>query len=90
MTATILDKRFFNLTDTAGNWTANNPVLGKGEFGIEVEADGTVGGTKAGNGIDAWNDLGYVIGGGAGSGAIDGGSPGSDFGGTSGIDGGSP
>lgn len=42
--------------DTAGNWTANNPVLAEGEFGYET--DNLLG--KLGNGVDDWNTLPYT------------------------------
>lgn len=42
--------------DTATNWSAKNPVLLVGEIGIESDT----GKLKVGNGITAWNSLGYV------------------------------
>lgn len=42
--------------DTAANWTAANPVLDVGEFG--VEEDTTL--FKTGDGVTAWNDLAYA------------------------------
>lgn len=42
--------------DSADNWEAQNPVLGKGECGIELDTNKF----KFGNGVKAWNDLKYV------------------------------
>lgn len=47
-------------TDTALNWNLNNPVLLKGEIGIELDT----GKMKVGNGEEAWNSLLYITGGG--------------------------
>lgn len=41
--------------DTAENWTARNPVLLKGEMGVEIDT----GKTKIGNGTDHWETLKY-------------------------------
>ena len=41
--------------DTATNWTTNNPVLGKGEMGVEINT----GKFKFGDGTKAWTALGY-------------------------------
>lgn len=41
--------------DTAENWTAQNPVLLKGEMGVEIDT----GKTKIGNGTDDWKTLKY-------------------------------
>lgn len=41
--------------DTAENWTAQNPVLLKGEMGVEIDT----GKTKIGNGTDNWKTLKY-------------------------------
>ena len=41
--------------DTAANWTAANPVLGAGEPGLETDT----GNSKLGDGVTAWNGLGY-------------------------------
>lgn len=43
--------------DTAANWTATNPVLAQGEFGIETDTLKI----KCGNGSSAWSALGYLI-----------------------------
>lgn len=61
--------------DTAANWTANNPTLLDGQFGIETDSYTDSGGfryykIKLGNGSVAWNSLPYMrlaaIGGGGG------------------------
>lgn len=41
--------------DTAENWTTQNPVLLKGEMGVEIDT----GKTKIGNGTDRWETLKY-------------------------------
>ena len=41
---------------TAAEWTAANPVLAAGELGLETDT----GKTKIGDGVTAWNSLGYV------------------------------
>ena len=41
--------------DTAAKWTSENPTLGKGEIGIEVDTKKF----KFGDGITAWNSLPY-------------------------------
>lgn len=41
--------------DTAENWTTQNPVLLKGEMGVETDT----GKTKIGNGTDQWTTLKY-------------------------------
>lgn len=41
--------------DTAENWTAQNPILLKGEMGVEIDT----GKTKIGNGTDDWKTLKY-------------------------------
>jgi hypothetical protein len=47
--------------DTAANWAATNPVLAQGEPGFETDTDFL----KVGDGVTAWNSLGYVAGVGA-------------------------
>lgn len=41
--------------DTAENWTTKNPILLKGEMGVEIDT----GKTKIGNGTDDWKTLKY-------------------------------
>lgn len=43
--------------DTAANWTANNPILQSGEFGLETDTRLT----KVGNGSTAWINLEYFV-----------------------------
>ena len=43
-------------TDTAANWTANNPTLLSGELGFESDT----GKAKLGDGSTAWTSLGYL------------------------------
>lgn len=48
--------------DTAAQWTANNPLLAEGEFGVETESIGTSAlKIKIGDGIALWNELSYVF-----------------------------
>ena len=54
----IENKRVKNRRDIAANWTANNPVLLAGEFGIEL--DSTPIKMKIGDGATHWNDLPYA------------------------------
>ena len=42
--------------DTAANWTTENPVLGKGELGIEIDTAKF----KIGDGVTAWSSLDYA------------------------------
>ena len=42
--------------DTSANWTSANPVLGKGELGIESDTRKH----KFGDGTTAWNELPYL------------------------------
>lgn len=42
--------------DTTANWEATNPVLGQGELGLELDTSAL----KAGDGVTAWNELGYT------------------------------
>ena len=47
--------------DTAENWSSKNPVLLKGEVGIELGASAAQNKFKVGDGTTAWNDLGYTF-----------------------------
>lgn len=48
---TLIAKR-----NTAENWTAANPTLSQGEFGVELDTLKF----KIGDGVTAWNDLAYA------------------------------
>ena len=48
--------------DSSTNWQTVNPILANGEFGKETDT----GKIKNGDGVTAWNDLGYSGGGSAG------------------------
>lgn len=50
-------KRTLQRRDTAANWTANNPVLGDGEFGFEKDTKKF----KIGDGSTDWNTLTYCL-----------------------------
>ena len=52
-----------NRRGTAAQWTAANPVLAAGEFGVETDTNKA----KIGNGSTAWNSLSYIITGSAGT-----------------------
>ena len=54
----ILNTRIQIRNDTAENWSSKNPVLLKGEVGLEMDASPIR--FKIGDGTTAWNDLGYV------------------------------
>ena len=47
--------------DTAENWSSKNPVLLKGEVGIELGASAAQNKFKVGDGTTAWNDLDYTF-----------------------------
>ena len=55
-----LDTRIVIRNDTASNWSAENPILLKGEIGIEIDTNQI----KVGDGTTSWNDLIYFSGGG--------------------------
>lgn len=44
--------------DTAANWSTNNPTLGKGQIGVEIDTKKF----KFGDGSTPWNSLGYGAG----------------------------
>lgn len=44
--------------DTAAKWTESNPILSKGELGVETDT----GKFKFGDGVSAWTSLGYASG----------------------------
>lgn len=52
----ILKTQILLKNDLAAKWTANNPVLGKGEMGIEYDTNKF----KFGDGKTHWNDLPYA------------------------------
>lgn len=62
--AVIIQKRY----DSEANWIANNPILAIAEEGWVTDLNQS----KVGNGVDDWNTLVYVSGGGGGD--LDGGS----------------
>ena len=61
MNVYLKDSVFTTRIDKSENWAAANPVLYKGERGI----DSTEGKEKVGDGVTAWNDLPWFGGGGA-------------------------
>lgn len=46
--------------DTGANWTTNDPVLGQGEVGIELDSSPVS--FKIGDGTSAWSALSYFAG----------------------------
>lgn len=54
--------RFFMRRGDAAEWTSVNPVIGEGEAGFETDT----GFLKVGDGVTAWNSLGYFSSGGSG------------------------
>lgn len=61
MNVYLKDSVFTTRIDTSENWAAANPVLYKGERGI----DSTEGKEKVGDGVTTWNDLQWFGGGGS-------------------------
>ena len=53
---TVNDARIIIKNDSSANWKNENPILLKGEIGIEIDTSLF----KFGNGIDGWNDLEYA------------------------------
>lgn len=56
MEATQLTYKIQLRRDIASNWTSENPILSNGEKGLETDT----GREKNGDGITAWNNLGYI------------------------------
>lgn len=56
MATKTLNTRIIMRNDTAAKWTEQNPVLLKGEFGVENDTNKF----KIGDGTTAWNDLAYA------------------------------
>lgn len=62
----VLDEKqgkTFNRIDSTANWELANPVLALGEFGLEKLSGNFAGkcNLKVGDGVTAWNSLGYLI-----------------------------
>lgn len=56
MSNRILDSQIQSRNDTAANWSSVNPVLLKGEIGIEIDTRKM----KVGDGTTEWNSLKYL------------------------------
>lgn len=56
MSSTVLNTKIVVRNDTVANWTTKNPVLLKGELGIEIDTNLI----KIGNGTATWTELPYV------------------------------
>lgn len=57
-TNSVLNAKIVLRNDTSINWRTINPILMKGEIGIEMDSRKM----KAGDGMTAWNDLDYLAG----------------------------
>ena len=55
-TQTLSDVTILLRNDTAANWTTENPVLSKGELGIEIDTNKF----KIGDGTKTWSQLSYA------------------------------
>lgn len=55
-TQTLSDVTILLRNDTAANWTTENPVLSKGELGIEIDTSKF----KIGDGTKTWSQLSYA------------------------------
>lgn len=55
MSNQTLDARMVQRNDTKANWTSVNPILLKGEMGVEIDTAKV----KFGDGVTAWNSLAY-------------------------------
>src|SRR6188768_1911057 len=55
----VVAQRMFQRRDTAANWTAANPILNAGEWGIELVSGSTLMRAKVGDGVTPWNTLPY-------------------------------
>lgn len=56
MATKTLNTRIIMRNDTSANWTTKNPVLSKGEFGVENDTNKF----KIGDGTKAWKELAYT------------------------------
>ena len=52
-----LNKRIVSRNDTSSNWAEINPILLKGEIGIEIDTTKI----KIGDGIKTWTELNYAV-----------------------------
>lgn len=64
--AEVFQTRLLVASDTTANWTKNNPVLMRGEFGAEYPSIEALGDTnqaklKIGDGQTEWNNLPYLM-----------------------------
>lgn len=57
-TNSVLNAKIVLRNDTSINWKTINPILIKGEIGIEMDSKKM----KVGDGMSAWNDLDYLAG----------------------------
>lgn len=59
MSKTITNARIKHRVDSTANWNTKNPILYKGEIGLEI-LTATTFRVKFGNGLQAWKDLPYL------------------------------
>lgn len=62
MAQVIVAQRMWQRRDTAANWTAKNPIMAAGEIGVQLGALPTDTKFKIGDGVTAWNTLGFYEG----------------------------
>ena len=60
MAQVIVAQRMWQRRDTAANWTSKNPILAGGEIGVQLGASAADTKFKIGDGVTAWNSLGYA------------------------------
>lgn len=56
MSSTVLNTKIVVRNDSSANWATKNPILLKGELGIEIDTNLI----KIGNGTATWSELSYV------------------------------
>lgn len=57
MSGIIINKISTQRTDLKERWEASNPILLKGELGIEIDTNQM----KIGDGVSKWTSLPYII-----------------------------
>jgi len=67
VTSGKIDWTLQHFTDTAANFTVNNPILLVGQLGIETDDLLTAPKYKIGDGVTAWNTLPYATSGTSGN-----------------------
>ena len=62
MAQVIVAQRMWQRRDTAANWSSKNPIMAAGEIGVQLGALPTDTKFKIGDGVTAWNTLGFYEG----------------------------